>query len=270
MINDPLYMDSGKYVCVAENRAGKAEIAHFVSVEPNMLHRAGSPVRSIAPAVVEEAAPTVESVETPVEAEKETKVETEKPKSADKKPAAKKGAKGKKGKDDKQVALPPNPKNNLYFIAHLSDRTVAAGSKLRLSCYVQGPDAQFKWFKDDCTLPFGPKCKQVSKENGFAAIEMAAITTEQAGVYKCTAKNSAGETSTSSKVTVFENINVDILPVTITRAIVGKFACSLFFLQIFNYICLNLCIFFSVLITICIFFMFVSLEVCTILFIHAN
>lgn len=42
---------------------------------------------------------------------------------------------------------PPDPKQHLFFIAFLTDRTIPAGGKTKISCYVQGPDPQARWFK---------------------------------------------------------------------------------------------------------------------------
>lgn len=42
---------------------------------------------------------------------------------------------------------PPDPKQQLFFIAFLNDRTIPEGGKTKLSCYVEGPDPQARWYK---------------------------------------------------------------------------------------------------------------------------
>lgn len=42
---------------------------------------------------------------------------------------------------------PPDPKQQLHFIAFLTDRTIPEGGKTKISCYVEGPDPQARWFK---------------------------------------------------------------------------------------------------------------------------
>lgn len=49
-------------------------------------------------------------------------------------------------------APPPDPKQQLFFIAFLNDRTIAVGSKTKISCYVEGPDPQARWFKGLCCV----------------------------------------------------------------------------------------------------------------------
>lgn len=42
---------------------------------------------------------------------------------------------------------PPDPKQQLFFITFLTDRTLPVGSKTKISCVVEGPDPQARWFK---------------------------------------------------------------------------------------------------------------------------
>lgn len=63
------------------------------------------------------------------------------------KPRAKKDAPPAGGGRRYAPVPPPDPKQQLFFIAFLNDRTIAAGAKAKISCYVEGPDPQARWFK---------------------------------------------------------------------------------------------------------------------------
>lgn len=119
-------------MCIAENRAGKAEIAHIVQIAIREQRSSISSLSSIK-----------ESPPTPVPEEPEDKAD-----------AAAKG-KGRPKKEEPPSgggrryapAPPPDPKQQLFFIAFLTDRTIPVGGKTKISCYVEGPDPQGRWFK---------------------------------------------------------------------------------------------------------------------------
>lgn len=239
VINNPVTMDSGKYICRAENRAKKEEIVHVIEYETKVRVPVEFRPREAAPSVAEEIA-IVEAVETKaeapeVEAEPEAAEEEAKPPAGAKKPAEKRGKKGKaepeggRRRGDKPL---PDAKTKLHFAAQLPARTVAAGTKLKLSCIVIGPEPQIKWLKNGGTMAYGPKIRNQTKE-GNAAIEFLSITVEDSAEYTCVAKNVSGEVTTSAKVTVYQNAKEEVTKPIFTRNIIGM-------LCMFNYFTLNL------------------------------
>lgn len=134
-----LIIQNGKYGCIAENVAGKAETSHIVQIQIREQRSSVSSLSSIK-----------ESPPTPVPEE------TAEDKAADDKAAGGKGKGQPRQKKDAPPsgggrryapAPPPDPKQQLFFIAFLTDRTLPVGGRTKISCYVQGPDPQARWFK---------------------------------------------------------------------------------------------------------------------------
>lgn len=104
---------------------------------------------------------------------------------------------------------PPAPKKEprdvritINFPTKLSNRCVAAGSKVRLTCYLEGADPSIRWFKNDQPVVYSPKCRQ-NNLNGLCSLELTGVTVDDSGEYKCWARNTSGEASTSCTLEVF-------------------------------------------------------------------
>lgn len=121
-----VFPQNGKYSCIAENRAGKAEISHIVQIQ---IREHRSSVSSLAS--IKESPPTPQ----PDEADdKSGKAPAGKGKGPAKKDAPPSG-----GGRRYAPQPPPDPKQQLFFIAFLTDRTIPEGGKTKISCYVEGP-----------------------------------------------------------------------------------------------------------------------------------
>lgn len=132
-------MQNGKYGVIAENRAGRAETSHIVQIQVREQRSSISSLSSIK-----------ESPPTPVPEEADDKTDDK---------ADDKAVKGKGAPRQKKEAAPsgggrryapqppPDPKQQLFFIAFLNDRTIPEGGKTKMSCYVEGPDPQARWYK---------------------------------------------------------------------------------------------------------------------------
>lgn len=104
---------------------------------------------------------------------------------------------------------PPAPKKEprdvritINFPTKLSNRCVAAGSKVRLTCYLEGADPSIRWFKNDQPIVYSPKCRQ-NNLNGLCSLELTGVVVDDSGEYKCWARNASGEASTSCTLEVF-------------------------------------------------------------------
>lgn len=106
----------------------------------------------------------------------------------------------------------------INFPTKLSNRVVAAGSKVKLTCYLEGADPMVKWFKDDQPVVYSPKCRQ-SNLNGLCSLELASATVEDSGLYRCWARNMGGEASTSATLEVFSGGDSADLSPTFTRSL---------------------------------------------------
>lgn len=198
-ISDCTRQDNGKYVCQADNRAGKAETTHIVQVQIREQRSSLASLKDLPP--------------TPTNGEvvAATEENEEKPPSG---PGAPKG-KGQRKKADnagggggggrRQAAPPPNPKEQLFFSAFLTDRVVGEGGKTKLSCYVEGPEPNIRWLKDDNPLQMSPRVRAELKD-GLLTLTILSAVLEDSGVYRVLARNPACEVSTTCTLNVYETI----------------------------------------------------------------
>lgn len=223
---------SGKYVVKAINRAGTTELGHYVLFEGKAHHIAEN-IHGVYHADltrVDRAKSEARQVLTNGDgAPAENGVEGD-----DK---GKKGGKGRqKGSRPETPSTPtpasspasapaPPPKKEpresrigINFPTKLSNRVVAAGSKVKLTCYLEGSDPSIRWFKDDQPVVYSPKLRQ-NQLNGLCSLEFTSVTVEDSGLYKCWARNASGETSTSATVEVFSGGDSADLSPTFTRSI---------------------------------------------------
>ena len=213
--------DLGKYVIQAENRAGKIEISHLVQIQ-----------------LKEPASPRPIFSATP-----STPAEPDTPTAGDATPASSVGGdaslppKGRPKREKKveevvssggggrrYVEPPIDPKTKLHFAAFLTDRTMAENGKTKLSCYVQGPDPNVRWFKNDQPIVFSPNCK-ASLRDGLITLELLQLKTDDSGVYKVLCRNQSGEISCEARLTVYEIIQADTTPPLFTNSIKGNIIC---------------------------------------------
>lgn len=129
-------MQNGKYSITAENRAGKADISHIVQIQIREHRSSVSSLSSIK-----------ESPPTPQPEENDEKPDASKAPAGRGQRPPKKDAPPSSGGRRYAPQPPPDPKQQLFFIAFLTDRTIPEGGKTKISCYVEGPDPQARWFK---------------------------------------------------------------------------------------------------------------------------
>lgn len=206
-ISDCTRQDNGKYVCQADNRAGKADTTHIVQVQIREQRSSLVSLKDLPP--TPQNGEAVENGQTNGEA-----------------PAAKgKGQPRKKadapsGGGRRTPAPPPNPKEQLFFRAFLTDRTVGEGGKAKLSCYIEGPDPQVRWFKDENPLQMSPRCRSELRD-GLCTLTLQSVVVEDCGVYRVLARNQASEITSSATLNVYESIKASASAPIFTSTIKG-------------------------------------------------
>lgn len=223
---------SGKYVCKATNSCGTAEIGHYVLFEGKEHHIAEN-IHGVFHADHSRVDRAKSEVRHGVLS---NGVESEVVENGDAKEEEGKGKGGKGG--SKKTSRPetpstpappsapaPPPKKEprdvrigINFPTKLSNRVVIAGSKVKLTCYLEGADPSIRWFKNDQPVVYSPKCRQ-NNMNGLCTLELTGTTVDDSGEYKCWARNASGETSTSCTVEVFSSGDSADLSPTFTRSL---------------------------------------------------
>lgn len=208
VIDQPNEKDSGKYVVKAENSAGKAELLHQVLFKGKETH-------------------IVDHIHGVFHADKSLLKKKEEEKPAE--PAEEKGKKGKKGKDEPEeiLVIPDVPAKEekrekrigIHFKAHATDRCVAEGSRVKLTAFCECSETPaVKWTHDDQQVVFSQKVRQSYRE-GLCQLELVSVKDTDSGIYKCIAKDSNNEVTTSCKLEVYKRPGDADIPPTFTRAI---------------------------------------------------
>lgn len=219
-ISDAKKQDNGKYVCLAENRAGRIETTHLVQIAIRETSRSSSlsSLKDLPPT------PNNEEAKPPTGAGEAD--EAAKGKSVRQKKDSTSSSSGGGGGGRRYAPPPPpDPKKNLFFMAFLCDRTVAEGAKLKLSCYIQGPDPQCRWFKDEQQIQFSPRCRAEMKD-GLASLLIQNALLEDTGVYRILARNEASDITSECKLNVYETLKPTATAPLFTNNIKGRiFVC---------------------------------------------
>ncbi|XP_061389091.1 muscle M-line assembly protein unc-89 [Musca vetustissima] len=244
VIDCPNPKDKGKYIVRAENSAGKAEITHLVAFEGKEHHIADNihgvfhaDKSLLKPKQVEEekpkAAPASAADASDSETDSKGKKKVRKPRKDDESEAEAASASiyvsdvasetGSLKKREKVIGI--------YFPTNMKDRVVAEGSKVKISCFLESKEPQVKWFKNGEPLQNSPKCRGRYNE-GLCILEIPAATLEDAGEYKCWARDETGEASTFCRLEVYSDPGSGDTPPTFTRNIKDTYHGKLHELQL--------------------------------------
>lgn len=245
IVNDPNQNDSGKYVCKATNRCGTTEIPHYVLFEGKAHHiaenihgvyhadlvrmdRHKAEVQASLSNGAAEPVPEPEEDKKKTGSNKGSRASSRRPGSRAESAARGESAAPPPVPTPAAAAPPPIPpapakkepresRITINFPTKLSNRCVAAGSKVKLTCYLEGADPSIRWFKDEQPVVYSPKCRQ-NNQNGLLSLEFTSVTVEDSGIYKCYARNTSGDTSTSATLEVFSSGDSADLSPTFTRS----------------------------------------------------
>ncbi|XP_033252965.1 muscle M-line assembly protein unc-89-like isoform X1 [Drosophila miranda] len=201
-ISSPKPSDSGKYVCQAENREGKTEIVHMVTVEKRVRAPRISPPREGRPP-----RPAGEGDEPAAGEEGEVGADGE-PRRRKPKPDEEEVTSSRR-----EVPMPPDLRKRLYFRNYLSNRTVKSGSNVKWMVNIDGPEPSAKWFHGDQPIAFGPKSK-LSMQDGIAWLNLVGVTEEDAGEYTLRVRGSDNEIVSTCNLFVYSTGKEEIIPPT--------------------------------------------------------
>lgn len=219
IINKPTFKDSGKYTCIATNNIGTSKISHQVEFVP----LAATPNRRES-GLSEKKDTTTTASES--EAEKsDAKGGKEKAKGPRQRAAPKEAEQPSGGS---RRAAPPSieemlkaTRNKLSFVTHLTNRVYPVGTKIKLSCVVQGPDPNVRWLRDDQPLVYSPRVRNLSKDT-LCILEISNCTVDDSGNYTLVVRNQDSDITCGCTLQVYDTKrSVDLAP-TFTRALKGK------------------------------------------------
>lgn len=212
-IADPTKADSGKYVCQAENREGRTEIAHNVTVEPRVRVRPRSPLRDARMPPVP--AKSAEDGEAPVEESEESKKERMK-----RRKSKAQLEEEEQTSSRREVPPPPDLRKRVYFRNFLSNRTVKSGSNVKWMVNIDGPEPTAKWFHGETKIDFSPRSR-MSCQDGIAWLNLVGVTEEDAGEYTLRVKGAENEIVSTCTLFVYSTGQEEVIPPVFTVGIKG-------------------------------------------------
>lgn len=224
IINKPTVKDSGNYSCEATNSIGSKKVSHQVEYVPVPQ----SPSRRDSGMAPEKKDAAAES-------------DAEGGKAAAGRGKAKKLPPKVSDESASRRPAPPTieellkaSRNKLSFVTHLTNRVFPEGTKIKLSCVVQGPDPNVRWLKNDQPIVYSPRVRNLSKE-GLCVIEIDKCTVDDSGSYTLVVRNTESDISCGCSLQVYETKQTSDLVPTFTRALKGHTICISNLNFIFNY-----------------------------------
>lgn len=226
IINKPTTKDSGTYAVTASNGIGVHKITHKVEFTPQPSSRRDSGMQSETASESGRGKGDVTGAITGAESGAESSA-----------PQAGKGRRppsgGRKAEPEpvetmsRRSAAPTieellkAARNKLSFVTHLTNRVFAEGSKVKLSCVVQGPDPNVRWLKDENPVVYSQRVKNVSRD-GLCVLEIDKCTPDDSGDYKLIVRNQDSDISCSCTLQVYETVQSSDFAPTFTRALKSK------------------------------------------------
>ncbi len=235
IINKPNSKDSGNYACTAANGIGTQKITHKVEFtsQPGSRRDSGMPSETAS-----ESGRGKGGDATGATTGAESGAESSANQAAGKErrpPSAPSGGRAKESSAPVEYMSRRNPpptmeellkavRNKLSFVTHLTNRVFAEGSKIKLSCVVQGPDPMIRWLKDENPIVYSARVKNLSRD-GMCVLEIDKCTPADSGDYKLVVRNVDSDISSSCTLQVYETVQSSDFAPTFTRALKSKCFC---------------------------------------------
>ena len=219
IINKPVQKDSGVYVCTATNKLGVQKSTHKVEfVTPTGSRRdSGMPPT---PKEKTDGSAAGTAAESGAEG-------TEKPGRPPSGRAKPEPAPVVETTSSRRYAGPSieemlkATRNKLSFVTHLTNRVFAEGSRVKLSCVIQGPDPNIRWMKEEQPVVYNSRIKNLS-QNGMCVLEINSCVPEDSGNYQLVVRNQDSTINSSCLLQVYATIQTADFAPTFTRNLKRK------------------------------------------------
>lgn len=213
IINKPTQKDNGVYACSATNKIGTQKISHKVEFQAHT---------------------STSRRDSGLDPEKKDDNEIESTEESGKAG----GGKGKRAPKSKTESVATEytsrraagptieemmkaARNKLSFVTHLTNRVFPEGSKVKLSCVVQGPDPNPRWLKEQNPIVYGPRVKNLSRE-GVCILEINNASPDDSGEYTLLVRNTDSDISCSCQLQVYATTLTSDFAPTFTRNLKSK------------------------------------------------
>lgn len=110
----------------------------------------------------------------------------------------------------------------LTWLTRPCPQTLAQGSTLKFSAFVDGKFPQFEWSHNDIPLVHGRKYRQIVTKNGKGCLIINNVQPNDSGLYKLIVKNYANSIDCEAKVTVYAFEHSNFEPPLFTNILSGK------------------------------------------------
>lgn len=227
IVTNPQRWNSGKYICKAENYLGRAEMGHWVAFEGRemALDENIHSVYHVDHHKLKEREEQERQKQEEAREDEEDRLAEEKA-AEEAAEAAGTFRRGKPQPISRSQKILNEVKTKIVMSAQLTNRVAAVGSKVKLSCYVEGHEPHFAWLKDGQPMSYLAGNVRNSSRDNLGVLEFFDVQLRDSGEYTCVINNIAGELKTSASLLVYEDlVHVEVAP-TFTRGIRGQWSRS--------------------------------------------
>lgn len=115
-----------------------------------------------------------------------------------------------------------NHRYKLSWLTRLCPQTLAQGSTLKLTAFVDGKFPQYDWYHEDMPLVHGRKYRQVVTKNGKGCLIINNAQPKDSGLYKLVVKNYANSIDCEANITVYAYEHKNFEPPLFTNLLSGN------------------------------------------------
>lgn len=114
----------------------------------------------------------------------------------------------------------------LTWLTRPCPQTIAQGSTLKLTAFIDGKYPQFEWSFNDMPLVSGRKYRQIVTNNGKGCLVINNVQPKDSGLYRLVVKNYANSIDCDIKVTVYAFEHKNFEPPLFTSTLSGNKRCQ--------------------------------------------
>lgn len=110
----------------------------------------------------------------------------------------------------------------LHWLTRPCPQTIAQGSTLKFTAFIDGKFPQFEWYHNDIPLVHGRKYRQIVTKNGKGCLIINNCQPNDSGIYRLIVKNYANSIESDAKVTVYAYEHLNFEPPLFTNTLSGN------------------------------------------------